>query len=225
MFVDFLNTLSSQSVSLFQSGYTYTDLLLNSIHQYTETYPIGFAGIFLIISIIGCFFGYKYTKIFTAICSFIAGAIIGILFSVCFLNVPDGIAILCGFIGGLLLSFITSIKTEFGTFILCFSLAFTLAIRYIPMNSNTEFIMCVCFALIIGALSTKFKQKAIIITTAVVFGNIAAKSLIIISPYIGLSFFYETYARLVSFIVLAALGCAFQFYMIDYEAKKKSAKK
>lgn len=219
---DYISKLFSSLITLFQSGYTYTDYLLNRFDQMSDSYSLAFAFITLLICMFGLFTGFKYRQYIMKITGFLTGAVIGLLFATVFLNASNGGAMISSFLFGLALAFLTHKKAAIGNFVMCFLLAFILATKYIPLKSGVEFFICLLLGIVIGVYAVKNVTDGIIITTSLFFANFASDAIITLRPWIGGSFLDHPYTKLVALLLLFILG-----FMIQEatEGKKEKAKK
>lgn len=211
--------------NLLTNGNTTTNPLATFLNGLNTSYSILLSAICLILGLAGCFFGYKLCKLFTALTGFFAGLVIGALIGSKYFQGSNGIIILCALAGGIILASLAYRIYLAGIFVLCFFLGFVTAANLIPLTGNIQFFLCTVSGFIIATLALKFVRPVIILTSAVTCANMAVKPLLALAPMTGISFFQESYARLVCFLVLFLLGSIVQFATTTDPTKKKSEKK
>ena len=101
--------------------------LIGLVTEADTTYKIAGSVIALILALIGCFFGYKLSRLFMGITGFIAGAIIGQIVASQILHVEGFASVLCIILCGAVIASLAFWIYRIGIFILCFALAFSAA--------------------------------------------------------------------------------------------------
>lgn len=214
---------------ILQSGSDSTDSIANTIQttltQAADTYSIILAVISLVLGLLGCLFGYKLSRLFMALSGFAAGAFLGILIGVKFINGSNLIVILCAIAGGILLAFFSYKIYQAGIFVLCFFLAFIISANYIPLSGNIAFFLCTLCGFIIGILALKFVRPVIIIVSSFACAHSASEALMKIGPKFKVSFFSQPHAALIAFAALFVLGLLVQFLTTSDPDRAKSKKR
>ena len=96
--------------------------LIGLVTEADTTYKIAGSVIALILALIGCFFGYKLSRLFMGITGFIAGAIIGQIVASQILHVEGFASVLCIILCGAVIASLAFWIYRIGIFILCFAL-------------------------------------------------------------------------------------------------------
>ena len=193
----------------FEAGAAHLSSVGNYIEALDSTYKIVGVCISLIIALLGCFFGFKLSKLFMSLTGFLTGAILGGIVGVKFLDLSGALVALVVIIGGLLLAFFAYRIYQAGIFILCFGLAFMAGASLLPFTGDIQFFLSVLIGFAIGALALKFIRPVIICTSAIVCGYSAAGLLMAVCEYMDLYSFSIPQTLLA--IILSVLGIAVQF--------------
>ena len=173
--------------------------LVGLVTEADTTYKIAGSVIALILALIGCFFGYKLSRLFMSITGFIAGAIIGQIVASQILHVEGFASVL---------------------FILCFSLAFSAAGTLFPFEGDVQFFANVITGLIVGVLAVKYMRPVIILTSAIVCGTSAAGLLPGVTEYMGITTLSSLNSSAALTLALCVLGIAVQFLTTKEPMKK-----
>ena len=142
--------------------------LVGLVTEADTTYKIAGSVIALILALIGCFFGYKLSRLFMGITGFIAGAIIGQIVASQILHVEGFASVLCIILCGAVIASLAFWIYRIGIFILCFALAFSAAGTLFPFEGDVQFFANVITGLIVGVLAVKYMRPVIILTSAIV---------------------------------------------------------
>ena len=110
--------------------------LVGLVTEADTTYKIAGSVIALILALIGCFFGYKLSRLFMGISGFIAGAIIGQIVASQILHVEGFASVLCIILCGAFIASLAFWIYRIGIFILCFALAFSAAGTLFPFEGD-----------------------------------------------------------------------------------------
>ncbi|MDD7113794.1 MAG: hypothetical protein PUH88_04910 [Lachnospiraceae bacterium] len=203
----------------FDRGTAYLSVIGNYIENLDSTYKMVGISISLIIALLGCFFGFKLSKLFMSLTGFFTGAIIGGIVGVKFLNLSGILIALAVIICGLLLAFFAYRIYQAGIFILCFGLAFMAGASFLPFTGDIQFFLSVLIGFGIGALALKFIRPVIICTSAIVCGFSAAGLLITVCETMGIYSFSIPQTLLA--IIISVLGIAVQFLTTTDKTNKK----
>ena len=130
--------------------------LVGLVTEADTTYKIAGSVIALILALIGCFFGYKLSRLFMGITGFIAGAIIGQIVASQILHVEGFASVLCIILCGAVIASLAFWIYRIGIFILCFALAFSAAGTLFPFEGDVQFFANVITGLIVGVLAVKY---------------------------------------------------------------------
>ena len=114
--------------------------LIGLVTEADTTYKIAGSVIALILALIGCFFGYKLSRLFMGITGFIAGAIIGQIVASQILHVEGFASVLCIILCGAVIASLAFWIYRIGIFILCFALAFSAAGTLFPFEYFPAFL-------------------------------------------------------------------------------------
>ena len=142
--------------------------LVGLVTEADTTYKIAGSVIALILALIGCFFGYKLSRLFMGITGFIAGAIIGQIVASQILHVEGFASVLCIILCGAFIASLAFWIYRIGIFILCFALAFSAAGTLFPFEGDVQFFANVITGLIVGVLAVKYMRPVIILTSSIV---------------------------------------------------------
>ena len=147
--------------------------LIGLVTEADTTYKIAGSVIALILALIGCFFGYKLSRLFMGITGFIAGAIIGQIVASQILHVEGFASVLCIILCGAFIASLAFWIYRIGIFILCFALAFSAAGTLFPFEGDVQFFANVITGLIVGVLAVKYMRPVIILTSGSygIYGN------------------------------------------------------
>lgn len=210
-----LNSGNSDSLSSFiNNGF------LGLITEADSTYKMVGSVIALILALIGCFFGYKLSRLFMSITGFIAGTLIGQIVASEFLHVEGFASVLCIILSGAIIAALSFWIYRIGIFILCFTLAFSAAGTLFPFEGDIQFFINVIAGLIVGVLAIKYMRPVIILTSAIVCGSSAAGLLPGVAEYMGITTFSSMNSSATLTLALCVLGIAVQFLTTKNPAGK-----
>ena len=194
--------------------------LIGLVTEADTTYKIAGSVIALILALIGCFFGYKLSRLFMGITGFIAGAIIGQIVASQILHVEGFASVLCIILCGAVIASLAFWIYRIGIFILCFALAFSAAGTLFPFEGDVQFFANVITGLIVGVLAVKYMRPVIILTSAIVCGTSAAGLLPGVTEYMGITTLSSLNSSAALTLVLCMLGIAVQFLTTKEPVKK-----
>ena len=214
-----MNSGSSDSLSSFiNNGF------LGLITEADTTYKMVGSVITLILALVGCFFGYKLSRLFMSITGFIAGALIGQLVASQLLHVEGFASVLCIILGGAIVASLAFWIYRIGIFILCFALAFSAAGALFPFEGDIQFFVNIITGLIVGVLAVKYMRPVIILTSAIVCGSSAAGLLPGVAEYMGITTLSSMNSGAALTLGLCVLGIVVQFLTTKEPAPKKVRK-
>ena len=145
-----LNSGSSDSLNSFiNNGF------LGLITEADTTYKIVGSVIALVFALLGCFFGYKLSKVFMSITGFIIGLFIGQIAASQLLHVEGFASVLCIILGGAVIAALALWIYRIGIFILCFTFAFSAAGTLFSFEGDIQFFINIIAGLIVGVLAVK----------------------------------------------------------------------
>lgn len=194
--------------------------LVGLVTEADTTYKIAGSVIALILALIGCFFGYKLSRLFMGITGFIAGAIIGQIVASQILHVEGFASVLCIILCGAVIASLAFWIYRIGIFILCFALAFSAAGTLFPFEGDVQFFANVITGLIVGVLAVKYMRPVIILTSAIVCGTSAAGLLPGVTKYMGITTLSSLNSSAALTLALCVLGIAVQFLTTKEPVKK-----
>lgn len=194
--------------------------LVGLVTEADTTYKIAGSVIALILALIGCFFGYKLSRLFMGISGFIAGAIIGQIVASQILHVEGFASVLCIILCGAFIASLAFWIYRIGIFILCFALAFSAAGTLFPFEGDVQFFANVITGLIVGVLAVKYMRPVIILTSAIVCGTSAAGLLPGVTEYMGITTLSSLNSSAALTLALCVLGIAVQFLTTKEPVKK-----
>lgn len=194
--------------------------LVGLVTEADSTYKIVGSVITLILALIGCFFGYKLSRLFMSITGFIAGAIIGQMIASEVLHVEGFTSVLCIILCGAIIASLAFWIYRIGIFILCFALAFSAAGTLFPFEGDVQFFANVITGLIVGVLAVKYMRPVIILTSAIVCGTSAAGLLPGVTEYMGITTLSSLNSSATLTLALCVLGIAVQFLTTKAPVKK-----
>lgn len=219
MFSDFLTFLTELPDYLthtdpflpesFEAGTQALQHVSQYIADIDSTYKIIGAVISLVISLLGCFFGYKLSRLFMSLTGLLVGAALGGIISVRFLEVSGPVTALCCLGGAILLALLSYRIYQAGIFVLCFGLSFMAAASLFPFTGDIQFFLSVVTGFSVGLLALRFIRPVIIITSAIVCGSSAAGLSIIVCQYLGI-FSLSPYSMILTPLMIL-LGILVQF--------------
>lgn len=207
----FSNMLSLDSIQ------SMMDSLNSSVH-------IGILIVTLIIALLGCFLGYKFTRFFMAVTGFFAGIGLGFLLSTKLLNLSVGISIIVCVVGGIFMAAISFWIYRLFLFLLCFLFTFVFAAELIPFTNDIQFFLCTLAGFIVGAISQKFLRPVIILTTSIAFGIWSGFIALDLAALMNLPVPEGTLYKILAGVVIAILGMVVQF-LTTHEPDKSSRRK
>lgn len=210
-----LNSGSSDSLSNFINNG-----LVGLVTEADTTYKMVGSVIALIFALIGCFFGYKLSRLFMSITGFIAGAILGQMVASQFLHVEGFASVLCIILGGAIIAALAFWIYRIGIFILCFTLAFSAAGTLFSFEGDIQFFVNIIAGLIVGVLAVKYMRPVIILTSAIVCGSSAAGLLPGVMEYMGITTLSSMNSSATLTLALCVLGIAVQFLTTKNPEKK-----
>lgn len=187
--------------------------LVGLVTEADTTYKIAGSVIALILALIGCFFGYKLSRLFMGITGFIAGAIIGQIVASQILHVEGFASVLCIILCGAVIASLAFWIYRIGIFILCFALAFSAAGTLFPFEGDVQFFANVITGLIVGVLAVKYMRPVIILTSA-------AGLLPGVTKYMGITTLSSLNSSAALTLALCVLGIAVQFLTTKEPVKK-----
>ena len=172
MYTDYLTQGTESSSDLFSGKIDVFDVI-SAITDLLGSFGQTFCIIALVIGILGCFFGFRLTKLFVGICGFCAGGIIGVILAI--KNESTGYLLL-GLILAIVLAIISYNLYKVGIFIISFlngaTFSFTLSLMLFKEFKPALIVACIV-GLIVGIVSIMFTKPTLIISTAISFGNVA----------------------------------------------------
>ena len=127
----------------------------------------------LVIGILGCFFGFKLTKLFIAICGFAIGAVIGLILS---LEIDESYALLLIPVCAIVLAILSYKLYKVGVFVISFLNGASIGlIVSLMLTHDLESASIIAFiiGLIVGIVSVVFIKPVLIISTSINYGNVA----------------------------------------------------
>ena len=222
---DRVSEITKLILSMIDSGGRSSDIITSGIDQFTTSYSFILSILTLIVALIGCFFGYKLSRLFMALSGFLAGFFIGILIASGLLEASNWLTILCGLAGGIILSLCAYGIYRAGIFILCFFLAFIAAASLLPLTGQAQFFACAIIGFIVGTLAIRYVRPVIICSSVVVCARSASDALMTVGPHTGLTFFTYQNAALLAFAGLCLLGILFQFLTTSESDSSKKKKR
>lgn len=215
-FITFITELPAQIMHTgtflpdsFESGAAHLDTISSYISGIDTSYKIIATTVSLIIALLGCFFGYKLSKLFMSLTGLLVGAVVGGFIGTNFLDGSGGMVAVCALVGAILLAILAYRIYQAGIFLLCFGLAFMAAASILPFTGDIQFFLSVVVGFIVGSLALKFIRPVIIITSAVVCGSSAAGLLITLCDLMNIGSF-SSYPLLLT-VGIVALGILVQF--------------
>lgn len=172
MYSDFFVTDTPSTSGLLDGKIDVFDVI-SAITDLLGSFGQTFCIIALIIGVLGCFCGFKLTKLFIGMCGFAAGGLIGLILA---LKNESAGYLLLGLILAIILAIVSYKLYKFGVFIISFlnvgTFSFTLALILFKEFKFALIIACIV-GIVIGVISVLFTKPTLIISTAVSFGNIA----------------------------------------------------
>lgn len=217
----FLNLLTQ----FLESNHISTSSLTSFMERASTSYSLILTVVALVFAILGCFMGYKLSKMFMALSGFMIGSIIGVIIAVKFLEASNGIIILAALIGGIIFALFSYKIYQLGIFILCFILGFIVGANLIPLTGDIQFFLCTVCGFVVATLALKSVRPAIIICSAIVCAHSAAKSIILLAPLTGITFLKQPYANFVVFLALCLSGILVQFLTTSEPGRKTKKRK
>ena len=210
-----LNSGSSDSLNSFiNNGF------LGLITEADTTYKIVGSVIALVFALLGCFFGYKLSKVFMSITGFIIGLFIGQTVSSQLLHIEGFASVLC-IIRGAVIAALALWIYRIGIFILCFTFAFSAAGTLFSFEGDIQFFINIIAGLIVGVLAVKYMRPVIILTSAIVCGSSAAGLLPGVAEYMGITNLSSMNSSATLTLALCILGIAVQFLTTKDPVQKK----
>lgn len=141
---------------------------ISAVSEFISQLPSWTVYISIVISCLSCFFGYKFLKTWTALIGFVMGMFIGYYATARFVD-NLGVAILAGFLVGLLFGFLGYRIYLLGVFVVAFFVTMSLCTK-IPIKEEWAgiglLIATVVVAVVVGVIALKFVRPVIIIATA-----------------------------------------------------------
>ncbi|HIW59224.1 MAG TPA: hypothetical protein H9880_04975 [Candidatus Anaerobutyricum avicola] len=215
-FVTFITDLPGQLMHTgtflpdsFESGAEHLQTIGSYIDGIDTTYKIIGTAITLIIALLGCFFGFKLSKLFMSLTGLLVGAIAGGGIASAFLDGSTAMTAGCALVGAIILSILAYRIYQAGIFVLCFGLSFMAAASILPFTGDIQFFLSVVVGFVVGSLALKFIRPVIIITSAVVCGSSAAGCLTVLGQYMDMDML-SSYSLLLT-AGLIILGILVQF--------------
>lgn len=212
-FITFITELPAQIMHTgtflpdsFENGAAHLQTISNYIDGINTSYKIIATAVSLIIALLGCFFGFKLSKLFMSLTGLLVGAIAGGAIGTAFLNASGSMIAVYALIGAIILAILAYRIYQAGIFVLCFGLSFMAAASILPFTGDIQFFLSVVVGFIVGSLALKFIRPVIIITSAVVCGSSAAGCLTALGQLMHMDYL-SSYPLLltVGFIILGIL--------------------
>lgn len=220
MFSDFITFITELPAQIMHTGTFLPDSFengaaqLQTISSYIDgidtSYKIIGTTVSLIIALLGCFFGFKLSKLFMSLTGLLVGAIAGGAIATAFLDGSGSTIAVCALVGAILLSVLAYRIYQAGIFVLCFGLSFMAAASILPFTGDIQFFLSVVIGFIVGSLALKFIRPVIIITSAVVCGSSAAGCLVALGQMMNMD--YLSSYPLLLMAGLIVLGILVQFF-------------
>lgn len=215
-FITFLTDLPSQLTETgtflpdsFEGGAEHLETVSHYISQIDTTYKIVATVISLIIALLGCFFGYKLSKLFMSLTGLLVGGAAGGMIGSQFFDGSVALIAVCALAGAVILAILAYRIYQAGIFLLCFGLSFMAAAAILPFTGDIQFFLSVVVGFVVGSLALKFIRPVIIITSAIVCGSSAAGCLTVLGHYMNMEVL--TAYPLILTVVVIVLGALVQF--------------
>lgn len=196
MFSDFITFLTDLPAQLTETGTFLPDSFeggaehLNAISHYVSeidtTYKMIATAVSLVIALLGCFFGYKLSKLFMSLTGLLVGGIAGGMIGTQFFEGSAALTAVCVLVGAVILSILAYRIYQAGIFLLCFGLSFMAAAAILPFTGDIQFFLSVVVGFVVGSLALKFIRPVIIITSAIVCGSSAAGCLTVLGQHMDI---------------------------------------
>lgn len=212
-FITFITELPAQIMHTgtflpdsFENGAAHLQTISSYIDGIDTSYKIIATAVSLIIALLGCFFGFKLSKLFMSLTGLLVGAIAGGAIGTAFLNASGSMIAVYALIGAIILAILAYRIYQAGIFVLCFGLSFMAAASILPFTGDIQFFLSVVVGFIVGSLALKFIRPVIIITSAVVCGSSAAGCLTALGQLMHMDYL-SSYPLLLTagFIILGIL--------------------
>ena len=171
------------------------------------------ATVTLILGLVACFFGYKASRFFIALCGFILGCVLGSIAVSSFLDVNVPLSILITIVMGIIVACLSSFIYRLGIFIFSFVLAFSAGVSLIPLTGDLQFFVCLILGFIVASLSVRYIRPVIIFTSAAVGSFFAAGSALVMATYLHLALPAILQSRYTFAVILCLVGIAVQLLM------------
>ena len=226
--ITFFQTLSTQTESLLPDSFQGTAIPVDTVSNFLtgldDSVKILGAAISLVLALLGCFFGFKFSKMFMSLTGFLVGCVLGYLAAVKLIHTEGTLTFLCIAVGGILFAMLAYWIYRAGIFILCFALAFMAAASLLPFTGDIQFFLSTLTGFIIGSLALKYIRPVIIVTSAIVCGSSAVGLLVKVSELLGIyTFSHISMAGLT--VIVCVLGMAVQFLTTSDPARKPKKRK
>ena len=171
------------------------------------------AAVTLILGLVACFFGYKASRFFIALCGFILGCVLGSIAVTSFLHVGVPLSILITIAIGIVVACLSSFIYRLGIFVFSFVLAFSAGVSLIPLNGDLQFFVCLILGFVVASLAVKFIRPVIIFTSAAAGSFFAAGSAQVMASNLHLTLPSLLQSRFTLGLFLCLLGIAVQLLM------------
>lgn len=195
-FITFITELPSQIMHTgtflpdsFETGAAHLNAISNYISGIDTAYKMIATTVSLIVALLGCFFGYKLSRLFMSLTGVLVGAVAGGFIGAKFFDGSGGFVAICALVGAVVFSILAYRIYRAGIFLLCFGLAFMAAASILPFTGDIQFFLSVMVGFIIGSLALKFIRPVIILTSAVVFGSSSTGLIITLCDLMNIGLF------------------------------------
>lgn len=199
-----------------------TTVVSGFLNELNDTYKLAVTVFLLVITLLGCFFGYKLSRLFMSLTGFLTGIVLGNVISSHFLHTQGTATALVLILCGALVAALSFYIYRIGIFILCFGLAFAAGSSFFPFTGDLQFFLCILTGLVTGVLAVKFMRPVIILSSAIVCGSCASGLLPSADKYLGLHILpsMSTLGTFGLCFILCVLGILFQFFTTKEPGKK-----
>ena len=178
----------------------------------------------LILSLLCCFFGYKFSRAFMSITGFLAGCLIGYFVGTQLLNGSFPIVPICVLAGGILLALLSFWIYMAGIFIMCFFLAFMAISTLLQFTGDFAFFLYTLLSLGVASLALKFIRPVIILMSSIVGGSSAAGIILVLDRYLHFGVFDNLPPKVIMAAVFCVLGIIVQFLTTREPLKRSKPK-
>ena len=195
---------------------------METVQSLTGNLPGGFAWIAgaagILFALVGCFFGYRFLKVWTTLIGFAAGFYLGSYISEQFVDSP-WIPVTVGLLTAALFAALAFKAYLAGVFLVGALMAFAISVLLIQADTGWMYLLCVGIGIVTGIFAVWFVKPVIIVVSSLQ-GGVQLSTLVLTMLHIE-----QSRVLIIIGVIVGILGMIFQFLNNKRENSAKRDKR